>query len=57
MFFYSWLPGEFPVSKEYPSNSLGSTFQHLMRKGEKKNPASLSILKFPLTLKSHESLF
>lgn len=57
MFFYSWLPGEFQVSKEYPSNSLGSTFQHLMRKGEKKNPASLSILKFPLTLKSPESLF
>ena len=22
MFFYSWLTGEFQVSKEYPSNSL-----------------------------------
>lgn len=58
MFFYSWLTGEFQVSKEYPSNSLRSTFQHSMRKGEKKKrTASLFLLKFPLTLKCPESLF
>ena len=43
MFFYSWLTGEFQVSKEDPSNNMGQLFNIQWEREKKKKKHSQSI--------------